>query len=106
MAATWRKYDQRGPRQSQSRCSLAGCMTAFHPPSLPQAARHWQCGCGKLPSRLADTARDAGALLDYPGGLAILMGGYRNHIGDRLGKSAGTGTWAKARVGGRNNLLA
>src|SRR5258708_736020 len=42
-------------------------MTASHPPSLPQAARHWQCGCGKPPSRLADTAHDAGALPDYPG---------------------------------------
>src|SRR5213596_3783028 len=40
-----------GPRQSQSRCSPAGCMTASRLPSLPRAARHWQCGCGKLPSR-------------------------------------------------------
>src|SRR5215471_18552410 len=34
-------------------------MTACRPPSLPRAARHCQCGCGRLPSRLADTTHDA-----------------------------------------------
>src|ERR1700733_13573643 len=34
-------------------------MTASPPPSLPRALNHWRCGCGRLPSRSADTTRDA-----------------------------------------------
>src|SRR3977135_2932391 len=39
----------------------AGCMTASRPPSLPRAARHCQCGYGRLPSRSAATAHGADA---------------------------------------------
>ena len=75
------RFAQPGPRRSQSRCSPAGCMTASRPSSLPRAARHWQCGCGRLPSHLADTTHDADGLPDCPGRPGRLLGGYRYHTG-------------------------
>src|ERR1022692_3215275 len=86
--------------------SPAGCMTASRPLSLPQAARHWQCGCGKLPSRSADTAHGADTLPNSPGDLAILMGGYRyQHRCDRPGQVVRHGYCDEAK-GGRLNRSA
>src|ERR1700722_14775394 len=67
-------------------------MTASRPPSLRQAARHWPYGCGRLPSRLADTTHDADALPDCPGRPGHPDGGYRPHIGDQPGQVVGMGT--------------
>src|ERR1700684_71796 len=66
-------------------------MTASRPPSLAQAARHWQCGYGNLPSRSADTTHDADTLPDYPGRPGHPDGGYRYHIGDQPGQGVGMG---------------
>jgi hypothetical protein len=60
----------------------------------------WQCGCGRLPSRLADTTHDADALPDYPGDLTILMGGYRYHTGDQPGQVMRHGHCDRPRLGG------
>src|SRR5215472_1982897 len=77
-------------------------MTASRPPWPPRAARHWQCGCGKPPSRLADTTHDADLCLTAPGDLAILIGGYRYHIGDRPGQVVRHAYCDKAKVGPLN----
>src|SRR4029077_10996468 len=77
-------------------------MTASRPPSLPRAARHWRCGCGRTPSRLADTTHDADARPDYPGGLTILMGGHRYRTGDQPGQVMRHGHRDKAKIGRLN----
>src|SRR3974390_2654649 len=77
-------------------------MTASPPPSPPRAARHWRSGCGRLPSRLADTTHDADRCLTAPGGLAILIGGYRYHIGDRPGQVVRRGYCDEDRAGPLN----
>ena len=41
-----------------------------------------------------------GNLLVTPGDPAILMGGYRYHIGDQPGQSCGMGTVTRPRLGG------
>src|SRR6266496_2203953 len=79
--------------------SPAGCMTASRRPSPPQAARHWQCGCGKLPSRSADTPHDADALPDPPGDLAILMAGTGTTSVTSPARSVRHGYCDKAKAG-------
>ena len=86
-----------GAGRSQSRCSPAGCMTASRPSSPPPAARHWPCGCGRLPRRLADTTHDAD-LRDHPGRPGHPDGGYGDPTGDRPARSSGMVTVTRPRL--------